>query len=118
MANPDPLNPGHIDGQNPATPERMPGSTAEVLSQTTSADIQGTPAFLFKAGGMGAVTQDASGANLPDSGEGPWVMEQYFTLGVRHVALGDINPEPVIRGIKAHGYYTWRLRRGDEGQSQ
>lgn len=25
---PDPLEPGHIDGQNPMTPERMPGHTA------------------------------------------------------------------------------------------
>jgi hypothetical protein len=25
---PDPLAPGHIPGQNPATPERMPGHTA------------------------------------------------------------------------------------------
>jgi hypothetical protein len=24
---PDPLEPGHIPGQNPATPERMPGHT-------------------------------------------------------------------------------------------
>ncbi|HWK38349.1 MAG TPA: hypothetical protein VNR88_05485 [Hyphomicrobium sp.] len=26
-AMPDPLEPGHIPGQNPATPERMPGHT-------------------------------------------------------------------------------------------
>jgi len=26
-AMPDPLKPGHIPGQNPATPERMPGHT-------------------------------------------------------------------------------------------
>jgi len=25
---PDPLAPGHIPGQNPATPQRMPGHTA------------------------------------------------------------------------------------------
>jgi hypothetical protein len=26
---PDPLEPGHIPGQNPATPERMPGHTRD-----------------------------------------------------------------------------------------
>lgn len=27
MATPDPLEPGHIPGQNPNTPERLPGHT-------------------------------------------------------------------------------------------
>jgi hypothetical protein len=30
---PDPLAPGHIPGQNPATPERMPGHTATPRSR-------------------------------------------------------------------------------------
>ena len=31
---PDPLDPGHIPGQNPATPERMPGHTRASGSST------------------------------------------------------------------------------------
>jgi hypothetical protein len=30
---PDPLEPGHIPGQNPATPERMPGHTRSAPHQ-------------------------------------------------------------------------------------
>jgi hypothetical protein len=118
MADPDPLKPGHISGQNPATPERMPGSTAQVQSQPPTGNIDGTPAFLFRSGGMAAVSQDSSGANLPECTEGPWVMERYFMLGVRDVGVLEISPEPIIRGIKATGYYMWRVMRGGEGQSQ
>jgi hypothetical protein len=116
MDDPNPLKPGHIDGQNPA--ERMPHATAEVQSQLPHGSSDGMPAFLFRAGDMAAVSQDSSGANVPESGEGPWVMDKYFTLGVSHVGLLEINPEPVIRGINARGYYMWRVIRGGEGQSQ
>jgi hypothetical protein len=30
-----------------------------------------------------------------------------FTLGVRDVGPGDIYPEKIIAGIRAHGYLVW-----------
>ena len=35
---PDPLKPGHIQGQNPATPERMPGHTGYYDDRETAPD--------------------------------------------------------------------------------
>lgn len=119
MAASDPNKLGFIPGQTPATPERMPDATAGVQSEpSVDKQIDGTSAFLFRAGEMAAVCQDRSGANLPDSGAGIWEMERHFTLGVHDVGVLEISPEPIIRGIKAKGYYVWRVSRGGEGQSQ
>ena len=55
------------------------------------------------------ITLDSSGANLPViQSAGGWTLERYITLGIRDVGLEDINPEAVIRGIRAHGYHVWR----------
>ena len=116
---PDPLKPGNITGQNPATPERLPGSTAEIKStppQANEEELGGRPAFLFKAGDMAGVTLDSSGANLPAQQAGPWVLSKYFTLGVRDVGLPGMSPEPVIRGIMSNGYYVWRTTDPSWGQ--
>ena len=110
MPRPDPLAPGHIEGQNPATPERMPGHTADVESKPGGNEelLGGRPAFLFQAGEFAGATLDSSGANLPPAENGrPWQLEQMFTLGVRDVGPGDIYPEKIIAGIRAHGYLVW-----------
>ena len=79
----------------------------------------GRPAFFFRSGEFAAVTLDGRGANLPVVGnKGRWSLERRFTLGIRHVGLQEISPEPIIRGIAAHGYYVWQVLRGGEGQSQ
>jgi hypothetical protein len=106
---PNPLDPGYIDGQNPATPQRLPGATATVTGRASAdneEELGGRPAFLFRSGTLYGVTLDAAGANLPLQGE-PWALEQYVTLGVRNVGLPNMNPEPVIRGIAANGFYIW-----------
>ncbi len=110
---PDPLSSGHIDGQNPSTPERLPGHTADVDSVSIGGDneneLGGRPAFLFEAGEMAGVTLDSSGANLPELAQGVrWQLARYFTLGVRSPGLQGVNPEPIIRGIRAQGFYVWR----------
>lgn len=116
---PDPLKPGHIQGQNPATPERHPGATGEVGSRhagdANEEDLGGRPAFLFQSGVLGAVTLDSSGANLPDSGGLPWVLARMVTLGVRDVGL-DMNPEPVLAAIKSQGYFLWRTDTVPDGR--
>lgn len=109
---PDPLAPAHIEGQNPATPQRLPGHTGAVASAPAGGldneeELGGRPAFLFKSGPLAAVTLDSSGANLPLRAAEPWQLQQAVTLGVRDVGLPGINPEPVIRGIFSAGYYIW-----------
>ena len=79
---------------------------------------EGRPAFFFRSGDFAAVTLDGRGANLPSVDNGRWSLERRFTLGIRHVGLREISPEPIMRGIAAHGYYVWQVLRGGEGQSQ
>ncbi len=116
---PDPLKPGHIEGQNPATPERHPGATGEVRSQhagdANEEDLGGRPAFLFQSGVLAAITLDSSGANLPDPGGDRWLLVRTVTLGVRDVGL-DMNPEPVLAAIKSQGHYLWRTDTVPDGR--
>jgi hypothetical protein len=110
---PDPLKPGHIQGQNPATPERMPGHTGYYSDEASSAagneeDLGGRPAFLFRSGKWAGVTLDSSGQNLPKRDDVPWQLDCEFTLGIRHAAPENVTPEQIIRGIHVHGYYIWR----------
>jgi hypothetical protein len=124
LKRPDPLGPGKIEGQNPATPERLPLHTADVSSvpagDANEEELGGRPAFLFEAGGLAAVTLDSSGQNLPTSDDERWRLVRYFTLGIRDAGLAGISPEPIIRGIHARGYYLWHKAspRGGEGTSQ
>jgi len=110
---PDPLKPAHITGQNPATPERMPGHTGYYSENDRSSntaneeDLGGRPAFLFRSGEWAGVTLDSSGQNLPARGPG-WRLEQYFTLGIRDAAPMGIIPEQVVRAIHSDGYFVWR----------
>jgi hypothetical protein len=111
---PDPLEAGHIDGQHPDTPERMPGHTSNVEGGRgkgidNEEELGGRPAFLFEAGEQKGVTLDSSGANLPQPSDGSvWRLVRYFTLGVRDVGPLGVNPETVVRGIFSDGFYVWR----------
>lgn len=111
---PDPLKPGHITGQNPNTPERLPEHTADrnvrgrSQAQGNEEDLGGRPAFLFTSGNMSAVTLDSSGANLPPPPSGDWMLARYFTLGVRDAGLEDVRPEKIIQGVLAEGYFAWK----------
>ncbi|MGD9659395.1 MAG: hypothetical protein AB7U61_17445 [Methylocystis sp.] len=104
---PDSLNPGQIEGQNPATPERLPSHTADVVSIPAAGaneeELGGRPAFLFESDGLAAVTLDSSGQNLPPRNGAGWQLVRYFTLGVRDAGLAGINPEPIIRRIHKRG---------------
>jgi hypothetical protein len=67
------------------------------------------PAFLFQCDDMYAVTLDESGANIPTTGcYGQWRRLSKFALGVNDAVPVTINPEPILRGLKAYGYYVWR----------
>jgi hypothetical protein len=115
---PDPLNPGDIEGQNSATPERLPSHIADVSSvpagNANEEELRGRPAFLYEAKNLAAVTLDSSGQNLPQTDGVAWQLVRYSTLGVGDVGLADINPEEIIRGVHARGYYLWRKRDAPE----
>ena len=59
--------------------------------------------------GLYAVSLDAAGADLP---RGPcaegWRFRVAFRLGVHEPVPASIAPEPILRGIRARGYYVWR----------
>ncbi len=63
-------------------------------------------AHLFRAGPYLAVTLDRTGGGLPNRDE-PWKFQQTFVLGVQHVMPFKMNPEPILRGIRAAGFYAW-----------
>lgn len=122
---PDPLKPGNITGQNPATPERMPGHTGYYSDGDRSQvsdneeDLGGRPAFLYRSGEWAGATLDSSGQNLP-ARQDRWQLDRHFTLGVRDVGPESITPEEIIRGIQFRGYHVWRAtdRAKTSGTSQ
>jgi len=70
--------------------------------------IDNLPGHLFRCGHLFAVSLDPTGSNIPNSGcyEG-WQHVMEFPLGVREVIPVAMSPEPILRGIRAYGYYVW-----------
>ncbi len=66
-------------------------------------------AYLFCREGTNwlAVTLEPAGGLLPRE-EGPWTLKQEFWLGVHEALPFEADPEPILRGLKARGYFTWR----------
>lgn len=68
-------------------------------------------AFLFQCGDgdLFAVSRDKTGANIPLAAcsEG-WRYRDEFRLGVHEVMPIAVSPEPILRGVKANGYFIWR----------
>ena len=74
-------------------------------------DVDARPVFLFQCGesDLWVTTLDGSGAILPKQRcEEGWVLRRKFPLGVHEPVPAAIDPEPIIRGIGADGYYLWR----------
>jgi hypothetical protein len=68
-------------------------------------------AYLFQCGenGLYAVSLDASGDNIPRNAcADGWRFRTSFALGVHEPVPASIEPEPILRGIRANGYYIWR----------
>ena len=71
-------------------------------------DIDNSPAYLFRCGHLLAVSLDPTGSNLPDEGcYVGWKRVADFALGVREPVPAAMSPEPILRGIRAYGYYVW-----------
>ena len=68
-------------------------------------------AYLFQCGNeeLFAVSADKGGEAIPRSSctQG-WQLRQEFQLGTQDPVPAPIEPEPIIRGINAKGYYIWR----------
>lgn len=79
-----------------------------------------TIAYLFcdPGSGMYAVTLDPDGLNLPPIKSGGWTFDRKIALGVWEALPVPISPEPVLRGVKAQGYYVWRDKSNPKGTSQ
>jgi hypothetical protein len=66
-------------------------------------------AFLFvnSAHTLSAVTLDRSGRNLPHPAICRWTFTSEFQLGVQEVIPFGVDPEPILRGVAANGYFVW-----------
>jgi len=66
-------------------------------------------AFLFvnSARTLSAVTFERDGRNLPHPGVCQWNFAREFQLGVQEVIPFGIDPEPILRGMAANGYFVW-----------
>lgn len=52
------------------------------------------------------VTRDRRGANLPLR-RGSWAYQREILLGVQEPFEAGIDPEPILRGLRAKGYFVW-----------
>ena len=84
-------------------------------------DVDAEEAYLFQCddNGLFAVSRDRSGGNIP-RGACPqgWNFRTAFALGVREALPVAMDPEPVLRGVRAYGYYIWREGSNPKGTSQ
>jgi hypothetical protein len=66
-------------------------------------------AFLFanSARSLSAVTLDREGRNLPHPSVCRWMFAREFQLGIQQVKPFGVDPEPILRGAAANGYFVW-----------
>jgi hypothetical protein len=85
----------------------------DIPFETPGAHLERQPAYLFQWEGtdLFAITIDPSGGNLPRPEAGEWNSRGEVVLGVRDPLPVPIDPEPVLRGLRATGFFTWRLDR-------
>jgi hypothetical protein len=79
---------------------------------STYTTAESVRAYLFECegdGGLLAVSLEPLGLNIPVNAcfEG-WRMREAFQLGVHEPMLVAIDPERMLQGIRARGYYIWR----------
>jgi hypothetical protein len=75
-------------------------------------------AFVIVHGPVFQLSSDwRTGDDLP-SGAEAWQLDREFALGVREPMPVQANPEPVLHGIKARGFFVGRERSNPLGTSQ
>lgn len=71
------------------------------------------PAYFFEneADGLGAVVLTQSATGLPPPSCGSWELRAKFRLGVHYPTPMGLDPEPILRGLVARGYFMWGRER-------
>jgi hypothetical protein len=75
--------------------------------------IEAPTAYLFQCrndSALFAVSLDRDAGNIPVSTAwyGGWRLRRELALGCDGPASTDIDPEPILRGLRNAGYYIWR----------
>lgn len=116
---PDPLADGHVEGQNPSTPERMPGHTAFFSDDekspllSTEPLLDGRPAFVLASGETYGITFDSSGNNLPPRPDGgTWILVQYASTSKDELGALGLDPLAAARDMAAVGFHIWTREPG------
>jgi len=78
-----------------------------IMSEELPRDARDAYIFSDESRRVFAVSLDREGRNLPNAKAGNWKFCEEFPLGVREVMPYGIDPEPVLRGLAAHGYFVW-----------
>jgi hypothetical protein len=65
--------------------------------------------FKKRRGWRAALTQDATGGNLPQDGE-PWEYEKQIVLHANDNPRIGASSAEIIAGVEANGYYLWERR--------
>lgn len=70
-------------------------------------------AFLFESADSAylGVSHDRAGGNLPRESGQNWILQTEFDLGVHEAVPAAIDPEPILRGLKANGFFVWPASR-------
>jgi len=83
--------------------ESSPVEMSELPADATTAYL-----YVNSEGLLNAITRQKDGANLPLA-DGPWTFQNEITLGVQEPLQAGIDPEPVLRGLQAEGYFIWPM---------
>lgn len=79
---------------------------------THAVGFETTTAYLFECDdeALFAVSREPDGRNIPVTlcAEG-WRLKLKFVLGVQLPIPFASDPEPILRGLAARGYYMWRV---------
>ena len=93
-------------------PERLPGHTSEVASQSgaaarTTTEMKGRPALLFEAGPHLAVSLKSDSMDLPAPPKGGAWRLASLTLGQPDAAHAGLPPEKLLAAIAGHAHDIW-----------
>jgi hypothetical protein len=70
-------------------------------------------AYLFQCQGtdLFAVSLDKTGAGIPPAATSQrWLLREEFQLGILHPVPIPVEPDAVLRGIEAKGYFLFDLQ--------
>lgn len=86
------------------------GLAMRVIRRMSGLPEDATTAYLYvnSEEHLNAITGEKDGANLP-SADSPWTFRNEIMVGVQEPLEAGIDPEPVLRGLQADGYFIWPM---------